>query len=203
MKQRGRPVADPFAPMTRTTITHHVILTNNSAPSRTQHVVKPTAQTHPPDSSDVSHPSHLPEPPLSETERVDQEVYDPSNPNHHLVGGQPGTSGNKRYAAAVSPIRVHLDIPTHSSWQDAPLLEWTHVCDEFLDALIRYDGRGDSLQVLGCPGCKVPGISGTYRCNECFDHEMVCHECCVQRHQQLPLHHIRVSLSHIYPRSSC
>jgi hypothetical protein len=194
MRWRGRPAADPFTPATRTTVTHHVVLANHSAPTHTERIIKPP-QTHPPSQTGVPCPSPLPEPP-----QVNSEVYDPSNPNHHVIGRQPGTSGNKRYAAAVSPIRVHLKFSTHGDGQDAPLLEWTHVRDEFLDAVIRYDGRGDSLQVLGCPGCKLPGISGTYRCTECFDHEMVCRECCVQRHAQLPLHHINVSLIHIYPR---
>ncbi|KAF9513214.1 hypothetical protein BS47DRAFT_1296509, partial [Hydnum rufescens UP504] len=63
---------------------------------------------------------------------------------------------------------------------------------EFLDALLRYDGRGDSLLVSSCPSCECPGISGTYRCIKCFDHQMVCQDCCLQRHENLPLHHINV-----------
>ncbi|KAF9506633.1 hypothetical protein BS47DRAFT_1305009, partial [Hydnum rufescens UP504] len=57
-----------------------------------------------------------------------------------------------------------------------------------------YDGCGDVLEIPGCPGCQLPGISGTYRCTECFDHQMLCRNCCVQRHEFLPLHHINVSI---------
>ncbi|KAF9503283.1 hypothetical protein BS47DRAFT_1277128, partial [Hydnum rufescens UP504] len=73
-----------------------------------------------------------------------------------------------------------------------PLLEWTHIHNEFLDALLHYDGCGDSLLVPGCPSCKAPGISGTYWCSKCLDHEMICCDCCLKWHESLPLHHVQV-----------
>lgn len=70
--------------------------------------------------------------------------------------------------------------------------QWTEHRDEFLDALLWLDGRGDSLSALGCPICVSPGVSGTFRCDECFGHDLVCQTCCLQRHQLLPLHRIKV-----------
>ncbi|KAF9502956.1 hypothetical protein BS47DRAFT_1266499, partial [Hydnum rufescens UP504] len=63
---------------------------------------------------------------------------------------------------------------------------------EFLDALLQYDGCGNSLLVNGCPSCQLPGLSGMYRCIECFNHQILCKDCCVLQHEHLPLHHINV-----------
>ncbi|KAF9504389.1 hypothetical protein BS47DRAFT_1374397 [Hydnum rufescens UP504] len=53
------------------------------------------------------------------------------------------------------------------------------------------DGRGDSLAIMGCPGCQEPGSSGIYRCEECFGGELYCQGCCVKQHLKLPLHRIK------------
>ncbi|KAF9507841.1 hypothetical protein BS47DRAFT_1303454, partial [Hydnum rufescens UP504] len=71
-----------------------------------------------------------------------------------------------------------------------------------LDALLQYDGQGNSLLVSGCPSCQLPGISRMYRCVECFDHDMVCKDCCLQQHNHLPLHHINVWNGRFFERTS-
>ncbi|KAF9509453.1 hypothetical protein BS47DRAFT_1365256 [Hydnum rufescens UP504] len=168
----GRPHVGPLALATHATIMNHVVIAEEGTPRYSQHFVTPLpGSSTPPILDNPGHSEAL----SFKLMPGRQEIYEPSNPNHHQIGTVPKTSGNKCYAVA-----------------DTPLLEWSHICDEFLDKLLQYDGRGDLLQVLGCPGCDLPGISGMYRCNDCFDHDMVCHQCCVQRHEHLPLHKINV-----------
>jgi hypothetical protein len=72
--------------------------------------------------------------------------------------------------------------------------QWAEHRNEFLDALLWLDGCGNSLLTLGCPICASPGVSGTFRCDECFGLDLVCQACCLQRHKLLPLHRVKVSI---------
>ncbi|KAJ7130028.1 hypothetical protein C8R43DRAFT_896340 [Mycena crocata] len=58
---------------------------------------------------------------------------------------------------------------------------------EFLEELLRWEGRGDHRQYDVCPGCAAE--KAEYRCKACLSGgEMLCKGCMVQRHQVNPLH---------------
>ncbi|KAF9505610.1 hypothetical protein BS47DRAFT_1433238 [Hydnum rufescens UP504] len=172
MLHYGRPKSNPFNLIVREAVTSHVVISHNGTSAHKQNIIWPPAElpSQVLDSTSVDMSPNVPN-------CADDEVFDPSNPNHHQMGQRSKTTGNKRYEAAL---------------QDELLLEWTFIHDEFLDALLQYDGCGDSLLVNGCPSCQLPGLSGMYRCIECFNHQMLCKDCCVLQHEHLPLHHINV-----------
>ncbi|KAL0570387.1 hypothetical protein V5O48_011577 [Marasmius crinis-equi] len=63
---------------------------------------------------------------------------------------------------------------------------------EYLDELIRGDGRGD-YRFSECMDCKArDGKIGTgvVRCDECFHGDLMCQECCVRCHCLNPLHKV-------------
>ncbi|KAF9536717.1 hypothetical protein CPC08DRAFT_652023, partial [Agrocybe pediades] len=65
----------------------------------------------------------------------------------------------------------------------------------YLDEMIRWEGRADFLTATQCPDCVAkgkpsPGVP-QYRCEECFCPDLVCGECCVKRHRIQPFHHIQ------------
>ncbi|KAJ7683938.1 hypothetical protein B0H14DRAFT_2422270, partial [Mycena olivaceomarginata] len=62
--------------------------------------------------------------------------------------------------------------------------------EEFLDELLRHDGRGDyvSQHVCGGMGCKVEGP--TYRCSNCLHPCLFCRDCVKRIHERMPFHHI-------------
>lgn len=80
--------------------------------------------------------------------------------------------------------------------QDAPLKTWVA---EFrtvsLDERMRYEGRGN--KGTACPDCQG---QGAVRCEDCFGRELLCRGCCLKRHQQLPLHRIKVSNNTLFAR---
>ncbi|KAF9513346.1 hypothetical protein BS47DRAFT_1362539 [Hydnum rufescens UP504] len=77
------------------------------------------------------------------------------------------------------PLRAvhYIQAPHHKCYQavDEPLKTWIPYWDAFLDALLWHEGRGDGLQVLGCPACNIPGESG----------------CCLRWHARLPFHRVK------------
>lgn len=80
---------------------------------------------------------------------------------------------------------------THRDWKDQKR-------EEYLQEIIRHDGRGEWGSASGCPDCHVRGehgISAQYRCRECFLDDLVCKGCCLRRHKQHPLHIIEVCTS--------
>src|ERR1700736_6143342 len=100
MARRGRPVSNPFARVARTPVTTHVSISDDGASTvQTRNAIRPpeisfetTSAPHPPETTGAPFPT---------LEPLDVEDYSPSNPNHHQIGQQPNSSGNKRYAAAV------------------------------------------------------------------------------------------------------
>jgi hypothetical protein len=92
--------------------------------------------------------------------------------------------------------------------KDKPLKQWTKDCrEEYLDEIIRLEGRGNFTQGH-CPSCKRVANSGPFqgllddqefgtaavRCKDCFGGELVCEDCCVRNHIHNPLHMIEVCL---------
>ncbi|KAJ3817509.1 hypothetical protein F5880DRAFT_1626284 [Lentinula raphanica] len=60
--------------------------------------------------------------------------------------------------------------------------------DEYLAELIRNEGRGDSDVEL-CYLCKQEGKEheALFRCTECFSEDLVCENCCREKHMDRPL----------------
>ncbi|KAG1844094.1 hypothetical protein C8R48DRAFT_750896 [Suillus tomentosus] len=84
-----------------------------------------------------------------------------------------------------------------STASDAPLREWmgydghAGYREEFLLEDLRLEGRGDA-GLLACSCGRLDGsnypISSLFRCEECFGRDILCQECCLDRHKRLPLH---------------
>jgi hypothetical protein len=96
------------------------------------------------------------------------------------------------YVVHLSLQRTGIDVHMPAQAKDSLMQQWLEHRDEFLDALLWLDGRGGSLVQPGCPNCNSPGISGTYRCEDCFGLDLVCKTCCLERHKLLPLHRVKV-----------
>lgn len=69
---------------------------------------------------------------------------------------------------------------------------WMAHRDEYLDELLRLDGRGFSKHYSYCGGCKAP--DPTYRCKSqtCLGPSLFCQRCIVDKHLALPCHLIEV-----------
>jgi hypothetical protein len=76
--------------------------------------------------------------------------------------------------------------------QDLPFQTWVGHRDEYLDEMLRLEGRGDREIYSTCGGCGE--ANPAYRCENqaCYGTEMFCRHCVVLRHQVLPTHWIQV-----------
>ncbi|KAH7906698.1 hypothetical protein BJ138DRAFT_1219360 [Hygrophoropsis aurantiaca] len=72
---------------------------------------------------------------------------------------------------------------------DRPLLLWLAERDDFLQELLRSEGRGDYAEHLPCHSC--PEAQPTFRCEDCFGRNLYCHQCIVNVHTINPLHRIQ------------
>ncbi|KAJ3709697.1 hypothetical protein C8R42DRAFT_598178 [Lentinula raphanica] len=70
--------------------------------------------------------------------------------------------------------------------QDQPLLEWRAHADEYLAEMIRIEGRGER-DVERCGLCEREGKEPLFRCMECFSEDLLCEECCREKHVDKPL----------------
>ena len=76
-----------------------------------------------------------------------------------------------------------------------PLASWVLHRDEYLDELMRLEGRGRYEHL--CAGCNTPFPN--FRCKDCIHGALWCQACLVKRHSQSPLHVIEVRfLSYIF-----
>ncbi|KIK90372.1 hypothetical protein PAXRUDRAFT_152016 [Paxillus rubicundulus Ve08.2h10] len=50
--------------------------------------------------------------------------------------------------------------------------EWLEYEDEYLEALLQWEGADGRTCSKGC------GCDGVYRCTECFGQPMLCTSCC-------------------------
>jgi hypothetical protein len=69
---------------------------------------------------------------------------------------------------------------------------WITDSEEYLQELIRLEGRGDSVLHATCIGCQLD--PPRFRCHDCTGTSMYCLACILQRHMALPLHRIQVSI---------
>ncbi|RDX39693.1 hypothetical protein OH76DRAFT_1367263 [Lentinus brumalis] len=72
---------------------------------------------------------------------------------------------------------------------DEPLRAWVPFRGEYLDQVLRLEGRGHARNSSACPRC-IEG-SPTLRCLECAGGEMLCEACMLSAHIRLPLHRIQ------------
>ncbi|KAF8984861.1 hypothetical protein BDQ17DRAFT_1393808 [Cyathus striatus] len=69
----------------------------------------------------------------------------------------------------------------------AKLNEWVKYQNEFLDELLRHDGKSDYTSEDKCSECKKE--SGYYKCKDCFHGSLLqCKKCVIKGHEHLPLH---------------
>jgi hypothetical protein len=72
------------------------------------------------------------------------------------------------------------------------MLTWAEHQDEYLDEMIRLEGRGYASIYSKCGGCGEP--NPRFRCAQqtCFRLSLYCQKCVVARHAVLPTHWIQV-----------
>ncbi|KAF7373979.1 CxC2 domain-containing protein [Mycena sanguinolenta] len=75
-------------------------------------------------------------------------------------------------------------------WQDYPMLTWAEHQDEYLDEVLRLEGRGYAAIYSRCGGCGV--ADPKFRCCQqtCYGPSLYCRQCVVERHAVLPTHWI-------------
>ncbi len=73
--------------------------------------------------------------------------------------------------------------------KDNPMDLWLPHVNRFLNNLIQH--KGQNLDALFCLLCCEVSV-GIYHCKECVGNLLLCIECCLSQHEQLPLHHILV-----------
>ncbi|KAF7783272.1 hypothetical protein Agabi119p4_2648 [Agaricus bisporus var. burnettii] len=69
-----------------------------------------------------------------------------------------------------------------------PMSSWREQIDEFLDELLRLEGRGDYASHGICLECHERRPE--YRCSDCSTDELYCSSCVVALHKRNPLHRI-------------
>ncbi|KAJ6527489.1 hypothetical protein B0H19DRAFT_969948 [Mycena capillaripes] len=62
----------------------------------------------------------------------------------------------------------------------------------FLDEVLRLDGRGDYINQASCAGQGCAAEDPCFRCTDCFYPCLYCKECVVALHQCLPLHRVEM-----------
>lgn len=83
-------------------------------------------------------------------------------------------------------------VPITGLSQDNPLQTWRLHVQEFLEELLRYDGRGDWVQSTDrCPSCNLMRPT-VIRCEDCYGRLVVCEECAKVSHMAHPFHRIKV-----------
>ncbi len=77
-----------------------------------------------------------------------------------------------------------------SRLQDEPLRAWIPYREQYLDEVLRLEGRGWARLIAQCPLCDKAGP--TFLCRECTGGDILCQECIVEIHAHLPLHRVQV-----------
>ncbi|KAJ7170448.1 hypothetical protein C8R43DRAFT_876075, partial [Mycena crocata] len=75
--------------------------------------------------------------------------------------------------------------------QDLPFQTWVEHRDEYVDKMLRLEGRGSAAIYSTCGSCGQSNPA--YRCEHqmCYGPGMFCHSCIVSRHEVLPTHWIQ------------
>jgi hypothetical protein len=113
----------------------------------------------------------------------------------------------KRQKNARSQISVSflyallcIHILTHSTQRRVHKVWTEKYRSEYLDELIRHEGRGDFRHEIDCNDCVRQKVAkgqrgkSIYRCKDCYTPDLVCDSCCVRRHELNPFHRIEVRL---------
>ncbi|KAJ7936237.1 hypothetical protein B0H13DRAFT_1589693, partial [Mycena leptocephala] len=68
---------------------------------------------------------------------------------------------------------------------------WANHQDEYLDEMLRLEGRGYAAIYSTCGGCQRP--NPTFICEQqtCYGPSLFCQRCIVERHTMLPTHWIQ------------
>ncbi|KAJ3818660.1 hypothetical protein F5880DRAFT_1625934 [Lentinula raphanica] len=93
--------------------------------------------------------------------------------------------------AHVGPSATHQSHVTcvsheHEVRKDQPLLEWRAHADSYLAEMIRIEGQGDS-SIQRCGVCEREEKEALFRCMECFSEDLLCEDCCREKHEDRPL----------------
>ncbi|KAJ6498612.1 hypothetical protein DFH09DRAFT_1336611 [Mycena vulgaris] len=81
--------------------------------------------------------------------------------------------------------------PRDARDSDRPLYVWAaEDLEDFLDACLRDEGRGEYRDQTRCAECRGPGIQ-VHRCDDCFSQALFCTVCTVHLHRDNPFHIIR------------
>ncbi|KAI0039084.1 hypothetical protein FA95DRAFT_1657962 [Auriscalpium vulgare] len=73
--------------------------------------------------------------------------------------------------------------------QDFPLLSWIPLRDEYLDEVLRLEGRGPYATANQCPRCTTDA-DPSIRCSDCVGGELLCVPCILKLHSRNPLHRV-------------
>ncbi|KAJ6609627.1 hypothetical protein B0H10DRAFT_2297035 [Mycena sp. CBHHK59/15] len=83
--------------------------------------------------------------------------------------------------------------PREPRSSDDPNEQWVRLDrEDFLDELIRHDGRGEYIDQTVCAGEGCETTDAPFRCIDCFHGRLYCKECMVKVHQRMPLHHVEM-----------
>ncbi|KAJ6591797.1 hypothetical protein DFH09DRAFT_1306514 [Mycena vulgaris] len=74
---------------------------------------------------------------------------------------------------------------------DHPILAFIPQRNDFLDGLLRHEGRGP-WWTKGCMGVGCLALQAEYRCEDCFGGWLFCRACIVERHRDEPLHIVQI-----------
>lgn len=71
---------------------------------------------------------------------------------------------------------------------------WIPFRDEYLDEMLRLEGRGDARLYKTCSICREEAAEAEYRCaeQECSGGGLMCKQCTLLTHRLMPLHWIEV-----------
>ncbi|KAJ6484707.1 hypothetical protein C8R45DRAFT_1147586 [Mycena sanguinolenta] len=74
---------------------------------------------------------------------------------------------------------------------DDPQAQWARdQREQFLDELLRQDGRGDSINQVICASGRMDCGAPAYRCSDCLHPCLYCRSCIASDHQRMPFHHV-------------
>jgi hypothetical protein len=100
--------------------------------------------------------------------------------------------------ASVGGLNVVVSGMSLTGLQDNPHAQFAQEDrEEFLDELVRQDGRGDYVYQRLCAAAGCAASSPAYRCSDCLHPCLYCERCVKLMHESLPLHHLEVSSSYV------
>ncbi|KAJ7678410.1 hypothetical protein B0H17DRAFT_1236048 [Mycena rosella] len=99
----------------------------------------------------------------------------------------PWNSRSRRMMPGPPLLRLQKKRDDNSKY---PLKAWMEFRDEYLDEMLRLEGRSNSISYATCASCGSDGP--TFRCAQqlCHGPEMFCEACVVEKHAFLPTHWI-------------